>query len=250
MRFRVLACDYDNTLAAHGVVSDTAISALRAVSASGRRLVLVTGRVLEEVIDVFSEITVFDRVVAENGAVLFEPAAGGQRLLGPPVPSSLIAELRRAQVHPLIVGRAMCATLEECDTEVLDALHRLGLDWRVIYNKDSIMVLPPGVDKASGLLTALDDIGETPAATVAVGDAENDIDLLRASGLGVAVANALDSLKEQADLVLDRANGEGVRLVCEALVHSDLEELLLRGTDGTNAGRSDLEQGPAPARSS
>ena len=227
MRFRVLACDFDNTLAARGVAAESVVDALRRVSASGRSLILVTGRVLEELVDVFADVDLFDRVVAENGGLLYRPATGEQRLLGPPPPSELVAALRAAAVHPLIVGRVLCGTIDEYEAEVIDVLRRLRSDHVLIYNKDSIMVLPPGIDKASGLRTALDDIGAPPSATVAVGDAENDIDLLRSAGLGVAVANALDSVKESAGLVLDRPNGEGVQMLCDALVESDLAGLLI-----------------------
>jgi hydroxymethylpyrimidine pyrophosphatase-like HAD family hydrolase len=225
MRFRVLACDFDNTLATHGVTADAAVSALRDVAASGRKLVLVTGRILEELLDVFTELDVFDRVIAENGGLLYNPATGGHRLLGPPVPAELVSDLRDANVQPLIIGRVMCATLAASEREVEDAIRRLELDRRLIYNKDSIMVLPAGVDKASGLRAAVADLGESVDSCVAVGDAENDVALLEAAGAAVAVANALDALKQHADIVLDRSNGEGVRLLCQSLVESDLVDL-------------------------
>jgi len=148
MRFRVLACDFDNTLAARGVAAESVVDALRRVSASGRSLILVTGRVLEELVDVFADVDLFDRVVAENGGLLYRPATGEQRLLGPPPPSELVAALRAAAVHPLIVGRVLCGTIDEYEAEVIDVLRRLRSDHVLIYNKDSIMVLPPGIDKA------------------------------------------------------------------------------------------------------
>ncbi|HKR98254.1 MAG TPA: HAD family hydrolase [Candidatus Dormibacteraeota bacterium] len=233
MHFRVLACDYDNTLASHGVAPHAAVAALRSVAASGRRLVLVTGRVMDELLDVFNEIDVFDRVVAENGGTLYDPATGGHRLLGPPAPADLVAELRAAGVAPLVVGRVICATTEAAAPHVHDALHRLGVARELILNKGSLMVLPAGIDKASGLRAAVQDLGETLEATVAVGDAENDVVLLEVSGAGVAVANALDEVKERADLVLERSNGEGVRLLCQSLLEDDLAALLERAASPT-----------------
>jgi len=236
MRFRVLACDYDRTLATHGVASGAAVSGLRDVAASGRRLVLVTGRVLDEIRDVFTELDTFDRVVVENGGVLYDPATGGQRLLGPPVSADLVADLRDAGVEPLVVGRVLCATLIESESLVRDAVRRLDPDREVIYNKNSVMVLPRGVDKATGLRAALDDMGENLEQTVAVGDAENDVVLISAAGVGAAVANALDVVKEHADVVLDRPNGEGVRTLCTALVDDDLAALLAGPSGGRAAG--------------
>jgi len=239
MRFRVLACDFDNTLAIHGIAPDAAVSALREVAGSGRRLLLVTGRLLEELLDVFSDVDIFDRVVAENGGLLYDPATGGHRLLAPPLPSDLIQELRDCGVQPLIAGRVLCATLDSSEHLVRDALHRLGMRRSLIYNKSSLMILPEGVDKASGLREAVAELGATVEQTIAVGDAENDLALLEEAGLGVAVGNALDAVKRSADVVLERSNGEGVRLLCEALVEDDLVALAphIQDRDSERSGR-------------
>lgn len=222
MHLGVLACDYDNTLATRGVASAATVSALRSVAASGRRLVLVTGRVLAELSEVFPDLDLFDRVVAENGGLVWQPATGRERLLGPEVPDVLVAELRAADVQPLGVGRVICATVVENEARALAAVSRSGVDRRAIRNKDSLMLLPFGVDKAAGLDAALDELHQTFDATVAVGDAENDVALLRAARVGVAVENALDVVKEHADLVLDRPDGEGVAALCRALLDGDL----------------------------
>jgi hypothetical protein len=68
-----LATDYDGTLAHDGVVDDATADSLIAFRLSGRRLLLVTGRELPDLLRVFPRIELFDRVVAENGALLFEP---------------------------------------------------------------------------------------------------------------------------------------------------------------------------------
>src|SRR5438067_12736811 len=80
----------------------------------------------------------------------------------------------------------------------------------VIFNKGSVMVLPSGVNKATGLTAALAELGLAPEHTVGVGDAENDHAFLSLCGCGAAVANALPALKEKADLVTRGARGAGV----------------------------------------
>lgn len=50
MRYVALATDYDGTLAHHGVVDGPTLEALRRLKESGRRLVLVTGRELPELL--------------------------------------------------------------------------------------------------------------------------------------------------------------------------------------------------------
>src|SRR5213593_191619 len=68
MRYHALACDYDGTIARDGEVRENTILALEEVRKSGRKLILVTGRELDDLIKVFPRIDLFDRVVAENGA--------------------------------------------------------------------------------------------------------------------------------------------------------------------------------------
>jgi len=71
MYISCLATDYDGTLAHDGIVDDATADALVAFRRSGRRLLLVTGRELPDLVRVFPRIDLFDRVVAENGALLF-----------------------------------------------------------------------------------------------------------------------------------------------------------------------------------
>jgi HAD superfamily hydrolase (TIGR01484 family) len=82
MRYRALATDYDGTLAHHGRVDGPTVEALGRLRASGRRLILVTGRELDELLGVFPHVELFDQVVAENGGLLYCPATGRQQLLG------------------------------------------------------------------------------------------------------------------------------------------------------------------------
>src|SRR5690606_27720757 len=93
MRFAALAVDYDGTLAMHGRVAAETVAALRRCAASGRKLLLVTGRELDELIGIFPEIGVFDRVVAENGALLHCPRTRVRKPLGLPPPPEFVAEL-------------------------------------------------------------------------------------------------------------------------------------------------------------
>jgi hypothetical protein len=108
---------------------------------------------------------------------------------------------------------------------VVDVIHGLGLELHVIFNKGAVMVLPPGVNKATGLLTALEALKLSPHNTVGIGDAENDHAFLAACDCGVAVANALDSVKAHVDLVTTGERGNGVSELIERLIATDLEEL-------------------------
>lgn len=218
MRWLALATDYDDTLAHEGRVAETTLAALERLRASGRKAVLVTGRVLPELLLAFPRIDLFDRVVAENGALLVRPQARAEVLLAAPPPAAFVERLRSAGVAPLILGRAIVATLAPHEPAVRDAIRALAPDLQIIRNNDAVMVLPAGVDKASGLSRALAELGIAPSRTVAVGDAENDLAMLAACGCGVAVANALGPVKARAAWVTKAERGAGVEEVIDRLL--------------------------------
>jgi hydroxymethylpyrimidine pyrophosphatase-like HAD family hydrolase len=224
MRYLALAADYDGTLAHHGQVDAPTLAALQRVRASGRALLLVTGRQLDDLKKTFSHLDLFALVVAENGAVLYRPESREEITLGPPPPPVFLAMLRARGV-PFSAGRVVVATGEQHRHNVLDAIRALGLDLHVILNKGAVMVLPPNVDKATGLVAALNELKLSPANTVAVGDAENDHPLLAACGCGVAVANALPALKERAAFVTSGDHGAGVTELIDRLIADDLASL-------------------------
>jgi hydroxymethylpyrimidine pyrophosphatase-like HAD family hydrolase len=160
----------------------------------------------------------FDRVVAENGPLLYRPQSRETRLLSKPPPAAFIEELRRRGVEPLTVGQVFVATEHPNERVVLEVIRELGLDLQVILNKGSVMVLPAWVNKATGLRAALEELGISAQGVVGIGDAENDEAFLAMCGCGVAVANALDSLKARARHVTAGQNGAGVREVIESLI--------------------------------
>ncbi|TWU02547.1 HAD family hydrolase [Stieleria varia] len=225
MRYHVLAADYDGTLAKDGHVEDSTVDALRRLRDSGRKLILVTGRRLEPVLDLFSDVSLFNRIVAENGALLFDPSTGEETLLAEPPPPGIENELRRRGVDRLETGRCIVATWQPFETIALDVIREFAIDWQIIFNKDAVMLLPSGVNKASGLARALDQLGYSPQNVVAVGDAENDEAMMRSCGIAAAVDNALSRVKEMADLVTSSARGKGVEELIEMMLDSDLSQL-------------------------
>ena len=224
MLLRALATDYDGTLASDGEVSAPTIEALEKLKASGRKLLMVTGRELPDLRRVFPGLSLFDAVVAENGALLYRPD-GGEEALATAPPAAFLEELRRRGVEPLAVGRCIVATLSSNQVVVAAAIEALELPWRMILNKDSVMCLPEGVDKASGLVAGLHALGLTPAEAVGVGDAENDHSFLAACGVSAAVGNALPALKSEVDLVTEGDEGAGVAWLIGQLLDGALDRL-------------------------
>ena len=162
----------------------------------------MTGRELADLERVFPGIDIFDKIVAENGALLYTPATERERVLAPPPSPEFVALLEARGVDARCRSAApIVATWEPHETVVLEVIKELGLELEIIFNKGAVMVLPSGVNKATGLAAALEETGLSAHNVVGVGDAENDHAFLRAVGYGVAVANALPELKETADRV-------------------------------------------------
>jgi hydroxymethylpyrimidine pyrophosphatase-like HAD family hydrolase len=205
--FRAVAVDLDGTLAENDSVHPAALQAI-AAAREERRTVLVTGQIMEDLQHGFPGlIERFDAVVTENGAVLH--TATGARPLAEPVDLAVDKALAGRGVVTRR-GRVLVAIDGSDVGTVVDVLTELGLDCQVVHNRAAAMILPAGVTKGSGLLCALDELGLSAHNAIAVGDAENDFALLQAAEVGVAVANAVPSLAEHADLVLDRPDGEGI----------------------------------------
>jgi hydroxymethylpyrimidine pyrophosphatase-like HAD family hydrolase len=222
MRYLALATDYDGTIAFDGRVDQATIDALKRARESGLRLVMVTGREISDLFNTFDHGDLFDRIVAENGAVLYEPATKTIETVSSPPPPALIEALERASV-PLSVGHSIIATVEPHEHQVLAAIHDLGLEWHVIFNKGSVMALPSDVTKATGLIPAIAALGVPAERVVGVGDAENDQVFLRMCGLAVAVDNALPAVKELAHVITAGARGAGVIELIDRLLAGEFE---------------------------
>lgn len=206
--FRAVAVDYDGTIAEGGIPHSEALQALAELRARGVKVILVTGRILSELREQFPGADdSFDLIIGENGAVVSRD--GVDRPLVAPVPDQLVRAIAGAGVA-FQRGEVLLACQASDEAVVLSEVRRLGLECEMLRNRAALMVLPSGVSKGSGLFEGLGDLGISHHNTIAIGDAENDHSLLDVAEVGVAVANAVDSLKGHADLVLDQADGQGI----------------------------------------
>jgi hydroxymethylpyrimidine pyrophosphatase-like HAD family hydrolase len=231
MRFKALATDYDGTIARDGIVDDATVSALARLKQSGRHLILVTGRELPELLQLFPNIRLFDLVVAENGAIMFDPSSKEELVLAPTPSAELVDVLRASGVPDVSVGRSIIALWKPYEITALKAIRDLGLELHIVFNKDAVMILPSAVNKLSGLNRALERLGLDVVDTVGIGDAENDQAFLKACGFSVAVDNAIPALKERAMLVTAGARGDGAVELIEQIIADDLAALVARHAD-------------------
>ncbi len=224
MRYLALATDYDGTLASNDTVSDQASHALKRLKVSGRRVILVTGRRLDDLLKVCSCAGLFDLIVAENGGVVYDPATRQETCLADAPSEAFVQQLRSRAVEPLEIGQVLVATHAPHRSTVQDVIWELGLEVQVIGNRNAVMVLPAGINKATGLEYALRQLGLSRHEVVGIGDAENDQSFLQRCECAVAVANAAASTKAIAAFVTTAESGDGVVELIDELIADDLQK--------------------------
>ncbi len=205
---RVLAFDFDGTLAVHGDVPHEVETALEQCRASGHVLFLVTGRRYETVsLGHLAEL--FSGIVWENGAVLSHTASGETYLPFGQLDPRLLKAIEEAGI-PFERGLAIAATWTPHDQALWHILSSLGSSTSLEYNKSAVMVLPPGATKGSGLERLLALCGLSPRNLAAFGDAENDLSMLTLAEVSVAVADAVPAVIETADVLATAPGPQGV----------------------------------------
>jgi hydroxymethylpyrimidine pyrophosphatase-like HAD family hydrolase/energy-coupling factor transporter ATP-binding protein EcfA2 len=226
----VLACDYDGTIADDGRVSPETAAVLARVRESGRKLFLVTGRMLPDLKSVCPDADrMFDLIVAENGGLLYVPERRELRRLGDAPEAPLVEALQRRGV-PFEVGNAILATTAAYSDAALAAIRETGVERSLVFNKGALMLLPGGVTKGTGLAAALDLTQFSARNLAGVGDAENDHAFLSMCECAAAVADAIPALRERADIVTTAPGARGAVEFIEQHVLRDLADLAPRLT--------------------
>jgi hydroxymethylpyrimidine pyrophosphatase-like HAD family hydrolase/energy-coupling factor transporter ATP-binding protein EcfA2 len=228
VNIHVFATDYDGTIAEGNRVSDATARALARVRATGRKLLLVTGRMLPDLQSVCPDLErMFDAVVAENGALVYFPERRDVRTLGAPPETTLVEALRRRGV-PFDLGSAILATEAPFAEAALAAIQETGVERTLVFNKGALMLLPGGVTKGTGLATALATLELSPHNMVGIGDAENDHAFLSMCECAVAVADAVPALRERADYVTRGRAAQGAVEFIEEHLLNDLVDIVPR----------------------
>lgn len=211
MKLSVIALDYDGTVAQSDVMGPLVREAIAAARARGIIVLLVTGRILDELRRVAGDLRIVDGVVAENGAVLHFPESGQTTVLAPTVPGAYADELRRRGI-PHQAGQCLIDADANEAPALLNIIRTLELPLVLLFNGGRVMTLPQGVSKATGLHAMLNTLRRSIHNTLAVGDAENDHELLRLVEVGAAVEWGSAVLRAAADLVVP---GSGPPAVAE-----------------------------------
>jgi hydroxymethylpyrimidine pyrophosphatase-like HAD family hydrolase len=209
MKLCVLALDYDGTIAINDRPDSSVLAAIAEARSNGVKVLLVTGRILSELRRVADDLRFVDAVVAENGAVVYFPDSGHRTVLGQPVNPALTARLAELNIA-YQAGECLIDADATAAPAMLDVIHALELPVVLLFNRSRVMALAQGISKATGLTTVLNMLRASPRNTVAIGDAENDHELLRVAEIGAAVAWGSRSLQAAADIVISGASPAAV----------------------------------------
>jgi hydroxymethylpyrimidine pyrophosphatase-like HAD family hydrolase len=201
VKLSVIALDYDGTIAWEGVLNPAVREAIAEARTRGIVVLLVTGRILDEVRRVAGDLHFVDGVVAENGAILHFPDSGHTTTLAPLMPASFVDAARRAGID-CTAGRCLLDADADAAPRLIEVIRALQAPLVLHFNQTRVMILPQGVSKASGLRAALDTLRLSPHNTLAIGDAENDHELLRLAEVSVAVEWGSPALRQVADVTL------------------------------------------------
>jgi hydroxymethylpyrimidine pyrophosphatase-like HAD family hydrolase len=209
MKLSALALDYDGTIASNGRFSPAVREAIAAVRQQGIAVALVTGRRVADLRQVVGDLTCFDVVVAENGAVLEFPASGRHVVLAHPPRPEVLHALGRRNIS-IVAGECVLEAAASSAVPILEVVRTLEQPLSLMFNRDRLMVLPPTVTKSRGLGRALSALRISIHNTVGIGDGENDHDLLDACEVGVAVQWGSPALRAAADEVIEGAGPDAV----------------------------------------
>jgi hydroxymethylpyrimidine pyrophosphatase-like HAD family hydrolase len=198
----VFVSDYDRTLTdqdlqpCYKVISY--ISSFRPeiffVIASGRRL-----EFLLENLEPFA-----DAFVAENGAVVYYEKR--KYVFGKDW--NRIVRKILGEKEEIWFGEVLLYSLLSKEEEIRDVLDG-KINYRIERNKESIMVMPEYIDKNFGVQKVLEMLGSENLTLAAIGDDYNDISMIEASDIKLALQNSIPQIKALSDFVSAQVYCEG-----------------------------------------
>lgn len=121
------------------------------------------------------------------------------------------------------VNKLLMTGEPEYVASILDEFVKPFEDELSIYRSEPyfVEVMSKGIDKGASLQALLDDIGLTKEELVAFGDGYNDLSMIEFAGMGVAMGNAVDEVKQRANAITSSNNEEGI--------FNTLQDLVMKG---------------------
>lgn len=205
-----MAVDIDGTLTdKRRAINCRAVEALRKVRIP---VVLATGNISCFARAVAKMIGVSDLIIAENGGVVRFGYDEDDVVLGDREKCLRALEIlkRHFEVETLDLEYRKAEVCVRRSFPIEEARKVLPNDVRIVDTGFAYHIIDANVSKGRALKFIAERLGLDVGDFVAIGDSENDVEMLEVAGFGVAVANADEKLKDVADLVTSKPNGDGV----------------------------------------
>ncbi len=209
-----VAVDIDGTITHRDrSLSCRAVKALRKLKEKKIPVVLATGNISCFARTAAKLIGVSDTVICENGGVVRFSYDGEDVVLGDKKKCLKAADLLSKYFDLEFLDEEYRKS-EVCvrRTFPADEARKLleGMGVRLLDSGYAYHIVDENVSKGKALIYIADKIGIDVKDFAAIGDSENDIEMLKVAGIGIAVANADDALKKVADVIVAASDGEGV----------------------------------------
>ncbi|NPA85296.1 MAG: phosphoglycolate phosphatase [Crenarchaeota archaeon] len=104
--------------------------------------------------------------------------------------------------------------------QILDELGYIKQGLVVMASRHAVHIMPKGCGKGKGVRRVVERLGYEMKDVLAVGDAENDVDMIKEAGIGVAVADAQEVLKRVADIVAPEPAGRGFAWIAKKVLEA------------------------------
>jgi HAD superfamily hydrolase (TIGR01484 family) len=242
--YRLIALDLDGTLLnKQNEISPQNLQAIRQAIDVGVKVIVSTGRGIQNILPILQKYNLQLPIVAVNGSEVWEsPNILRKRNL---MPVGHVKQLHQVAVeHDLwwwsyaVEGafnkEKWVDSIDHIqwlkfgfaseDDQLLHKLrnHLQALDMYELTNShhDNIEINPKGISKASGVREICQMFQISMSEVIAIGDSGNDLSMIRAAGLGVAMGNASENVKQHADVITLTNDEHGVAEIIHTYVLS------------------------------
>ncbi len=223
-RPKVVVCDVDGTITHKDRrIDGEAVEALREAEAAGVPVLFATGNVLPIAYALSYLVGTSGPIVAENGGLVYfrgtverHAASEGVERVAKDVESAL--GLTRLFTDRWRVTEVAFPEARSTFDEVLKAAagHPERARVRIERTGFAVHIMDAKATKFSGVARALELMGRSPRDALAIGDSDNDVDMIEGCHAGVALGDGSSRLKAAADFVANAPAGKGIRQALEA----------------------------------
>lgn len=249
MIYRLIALDMDGTLLGRNrEISPENLKWIRAASKAGIKVTLATGRPIRDVIAYAEQLEIDCPLVINNGSEVWATPyeLHSRHELAPSLIGRILELLETYGEEADYWAHAVGAKINRSNTPadlsdvqwlqfairsrdavLLERIREQLASWNTFEISNShptnIECNAPGITKASGLREVCSLMGIDMSQVIAIGDSLNDIPMIREAGLGIAMGNAQEPVKEAADVIAPTHIEDGVAKMIERYTSPDFK---------------------------